>query len=369
MSTPAKVLVVDDTPHNVKLLADLLGVKGYAVATAATGEEALAKLPIEKPDLVLLDVMMPGLSGYEVCRQIRADPETVLLPVVMVTSLDPQGERVKGIEAGADDFLSKPINQPELFARVRSLLRVKALQEEVRRQADALKEWNIKLEERVREQVGELDRLGQLKRFFSPHVADAILTSGEKSILVPHRREICYVFVDLRGFTAFTDSAEPEEVESVLRQYHDAMGVVVTEFGGTLDRFAGDGILIFFNDPLPIAEPGKQAAKMALTMQARFVPLRSQWLDVGHDLALGIGIAQGFATLGAFGFEGRWDYSAIGSVVNLASRLSDEARSGQVLIDRRTRAALGDAAEVEPLGPLILKGYSQPVGAFVLKRL
>jgi adenylate cyclase len=186
---------------------------------------------------------------------------------------------------------------------------------------------------------------------------------------VPHRREICYVFVDLRGFTAFTDSAEPEEVESVLRQYHDAMGVVVTEFGGTLDRFAGDGILIFFNDPLPIAEPGKQAAKMALTMQARFVPLRSQWLDVGHDLALGIGIAQGFATLGAFGFEGRWDYSAIGSVVNLASRLSDEARSGQVLIDRRTRAALGDAAEVEPLGPLILKGYSQPVGAFVLKRL
>lgn len=369
MSTPAKVLVVDDTPHNVKLLADLLGVKGYAVATATTGEEALAKLPIEKPDLVLLDVMMPGLSGYDVCQRIRANPETVLLPVVMVTSLDPQGERVKGIEAGADDFLSKPINQPELLARVRSLLRVKALQEEVRRQADALKEWNIKLEERVREQVRELDRLGQLKRFFSPLVADAILTSGEKSILAPHRREICYVFVDLRGFTAFTDSAEPEEVESVLRQYHDAMGVVVTEFGGTLDRFAGDGILIFFNDPLPIAEPGKQAARMALKMQARFVPLREAWLKVGHDLALGIGIAQGFATLGAFGFEGRWDYSAIGSVVNLASRLSGEARSGQVLIDRRTRAALGDAAEVEPLGPLTLKGYAQPVGAFVLNRL
>jgi class 3 adenylate cyclase len=369
VSTPAKVLVVDDTPHNVKLLADLLGVKGYAVATAATGEEALAKLPVEKPDLVLLDVMMPGLSGYEVCQRIRADPETVLLPVVMVTSLDPHGERVKGIEAGADDFLSKPINQPELFARVRSLLRVKALQEEVRRQAEALKEWNVKLEQRVREQVAELDRLGQLKRFFSPHVADAILTSGEKSILAPHRREICYVFVDLRGFTAFTDSAEPEEVETVLREYHAAMGALVTDCGGTLDRFAGDGILIFFNDPLPIAEPGRCAAKMALTMQARFAPLRERWLKVGHDLALGIGIAQGFATLGAFGFEGRWDYSAIGGVVNLASRLSDEARSGQVLIDRRTRAALGDAAEVDPIGPLSLKGYSQPVGAFVLKRL
>jgi class 3 adenylate cyclase len=208
-------------------------------------------------------------------------------------------------------------------------------------------------------------------RYWPQDQATAYVDSalGEKSILVPHRREICYVFVDLRGFTTFTDSAEPEEVESVLRQYHDAMGVVVTEFGGTVDRFAGDGILIFFNDPLPIDEPGKQAAKMALTMQDRFVPLRERWLKVGHDLALGIGIAQGYATLGAFGFEGRWDYSAIGGVVNLASRLCDEARSGQVLIDRRTRAALGDAAEVEPLGPLTLKGYSQPVAAFVLKRL
>jgi adenylate cyclase len=369
VTTLAKVMVVDDTPHNVKLLADLLGVKGYAVATAATGEEALAKLAIEQPDLVLLDVMMPGLSGYEVCARIRADPATALLPVVMVTSLDPHQERVKGIEAGADDFLSKPINQPELFARVRSLLRVKALQDEVRRQALALKEWNVKLEQRVDEQVAQLDRMAQLKRFFSPAVADAIMTAGEKSILAPHRREISYVFTDLRGFTAFTDAAEPEEVEAVLRDYQAAMGAVVTAYDGTLDRFAGDGILIFFNDPLPIAEPGKRAAAMALAMQAGFVPLRERWLKFGNDLALGIGIAQGFATLGAFGFEGRLDYSAIGSVVNLASRLCDEATSGQILIDRRTRAALGEAAAVEAVGPLALKGYAQPVPAFLLKGL
>jgi len=369
VTASAKILVVDDTPHNVKLLADLLSVKGYAVATAATGEEALAKIGGAKPDLVLLDVMMPGLSGYDVCRRIREDAATALLPVVLVTSLDPVQERVKGIEAGADDFLSKPINQPELFARVRSLLRVKALQDEVGRQAEALKVANLKLEQRVDEQVAQLDRLSQLKRFFSPAVADAIISAGEKSILSPHRREISYVFVDLRGFTAFTDSAEPEEVEQVLREYHDTLGKVIAGHEGTVDRFAGDGILIFFNDPLPVPHPGRRAVTMALAMQAAFAPLQERWQKLGYELALGIGIAQGYATLGAFGFEGRWDYSAIGGVVNLASRLSDEAQSGQILICRRTRAALGDAGEAEAVGPLALKGFSQPVPAFLLKRL
>jgi class 3 adenylate cyclase/CheY-like chemotaxis protein len=369
MSEPAKILVVDDTPANVKLLGDLLTVKGFAVATAANGEEGLAKLAAETPDLVLLDVMMPGLSGYDVCRRIRADPATALLPVVLVTSLDPQGERLKGIEAGADDFLSKPINQPELFARVRSLLRVKALQDEVKRQADELKEWNAKLEERVADQVTQMQRLSQLKRFFSPRVAEAIITAGESSILALHRREICYVFADLRGFTSFTDHAEPEEVEAVLRDYHATMGAIANAHDGTIDRFAGDGILIFFNDPFPVPEPGKRAAAMALAMQARFAPLRAQWQALGHDLDLGIGIALGFATLGAFGFEGRCDYSAIGSVVNLADRLCGEATGGQILIDRRTRAGLGEAADVAPVGPLALKGYAQPVPAFNLKGL
>ena len=369
MSEPAKILVVDDTPANVKLLGDLLRVKGFAVATAANGEEGLAKLAAESPDLVLLDVMMPGLSGYDVCRRIRADPATALLPVVLVTSLDPQGERLKGIEAGADDFLSKPINQPELFARVRSLLRVKALQDEVKRQADELKGWNAKLEERVADQVTQMQRLSQLKRFFSPKVAEAIITAGESSILALHRREICYVFADLRGFTSFTDHAEPEEVEAVLRDYHATMGAIANAHDGTIDRFAGDGILIFFNDPFPVPEPGKRAAAMALAMQERFAPLRAQWQALGHDLDLGIGIALGFATLGAFGFEGRRDYSAIGSVVNLADRLCGEATGGQILIDRRTRAGLGEAADVAPVGPLALKGYAQPVPAFYLKGL
>jgi len=363
---PAKVLVVDDTPPNVKLLGDLLAVKGYAVATAASGEEALSKVASDMPDIVLLDIMMPGLSGYDVCQRLRADPNTALLPIVLVTSLDPQQERVKGIEAGADDFLSKPINQAELFARVRSLLRVKSLQDEVKRQADALKEWNTKLEERVAEQVAQLDRMSQLKRFFSPTVAEAIVSAGENSILALHRRDICYVFVDLRGFTAFTDSAEPEEVQAVLHDYHATMGALITEYEGTLDRFAGDGILIFFNDPLPVSEPAPRAARMALAMRERFVPLRERWSKMGYDLDIGIAIAKGFATLGAFGFEGRFDYTAIGGVVNLAARLCSECQAGQILIDRRARASLSDDWNIEPVGPLVLKGYAQPVPAFAL---
>jgi adenylate cyclase len=367
MSTQAKVLVVDDTPNNVKLLADVLGVKGYSVTTAASGEEALQKIAADPPDIVLLDVMMPGLSGYDVCRRIREVERTALLPIVLVTALDPDKERIKGIEAGADDFLTKPINTGELFARVRSLLRVKALQDEVRRQSESLQLLNATLEQRVSEQVAEIDRLGQLRRFFSPNVADAIMSAGEKSILAPHRREICYVFLDLRGFTTFTDAAEPEEVEGVLREFHQAMGSLVTHAGGTIDRFAGDGILIFFNDPLPMPDFGLRAARMALQMQQRFGPMRERWLNLGFDLGLGIGIAQGFATLGAFGFEGRWDYSAIGSVVNLAARLCDEAQGGQILIDRRTRAALGDKATVEAPVPLSLKGFVQPVPSFLLR--
>ena len=208
--------------------------------------------------------------------------------------------------------------------------------------------------------------MGQLKRFFAPAVADAIVSAGEQSILAPHRREICYVFVDLRGFTAFTDAAEPEEVQSVLREYHATMGALINEYEGTLDRFAGDGILIFFNDPLPVPDAARRAAAMALRMQQRFRALRSRWQKQGYELDLGIGIAKGFATLGAFGFEGRFDYSAIGSVVNLAARLCGEAGPGEVLLDRRARAAIDDAADVASVGPLTLKGYSQPVPAFRL---
>lgn len=369
MSEPARILVVDDTPQNVKLLADLLAGKGYAVITATSGPEALALIDRERPDLVLLDVVMPEMSGYEVCRRIRARPETQVLPVVMVTALDPAQERVKGLEAGADDFLTKPINRAELLARVRSLLRIKQLYATVEAQAAQLAEWNRTLEQRVQEQVAQLERLGRLKRFFSPQLAELIVAGGAEDPLRSHRREITVIFADLRGFTAFAETAEPEEVMGVLREYHAEMGRLILAHEGTLERFAGDGMMIFFNDPVPVPDPVARALRMALAMRDRVGALLGRWRRHGFALHLGIGISRGYATLGAIGFEGRWDYAAIGTVTNLAARLCGEARPGQVLVSARVLAAAEELVEWEPVGELQLRGFSRPVPAYNVLRL
>ncbi len=362
----AHILVVDDTPANVKLLVDVLTARGYRLSAAVNGEEALARIAEQVPDLVLLDIMMPGLSGYDVCRRIRAEPATALLPVVLCTSLDPKQERINGIEAGADDFIPKPINQQELFARVKSLLRIKALQDEVKAQAAQLAEWNSKLEERVSEQVAQMSRLERLKSFFSPQLAEAIVNGGGDELLKTHRREIAVVFIDLRGFTAFTDRAEPEEVMEFLHDFHARMGRIVLAHGGTLERFAGDSVMIFFNDPVPMERPAEAAVRMALDMQQAFPPLAEIWHKSGFDLGLGCGIAMGYATLGQIGFEGRWDYAAIGGVTNLAARLCGEAGGGQVLVDRKVMARVEGLFGAEEVGPLALKGLTHPVPAFAL---
>jgi adenylate cyclase len=365
----ARILVVDDTPMNVKMLADILEFDGYRVVTAAAGREALLKLRETSPDLVLLDVMMPDLNGYDVCRAIRADPATEMLPIVMVTALDPAAERVRGIDAGADDFLTKPINHAELLARVRSLLRIKRFHDTVQAQAEKLREWNDKLEERVREQVAQLGRLGRLKGFFSAQLAEAIVSGGAEALLRPHRREITVMFVDLRGFTAFTESTPPEEVMSVLADYHGLVGSLVTDHQGTVERFAGDGMMIFFNDPIPVEDASGQAVRMALLLQERFVRLRTQWRERGHDLHLGAGLATGPATLGTIGFEGRRDYAAIGSVTNLAARLCAEAKGGQILTDAATLTRAGALVLSEEVGVLPLKGFVQPVQVFDIRGL
>ena len=366
-----KILVVDDVAMNVKLLADLLAAKGYATVTASSGPEALERLASDGPDLVLLDVMMPGMSGYEVCAAIRADPVHAMLPVVLVTALDPAEERVKGLEAGADDFLSKPVSQGELLARVRSLLRIKRLYDEVARHRAELAEINRTLERRVADGIEQLEKVGRLKRFFSPHLAERIVAGGADDPLKSHRREITVVFLDLRGFTTFTETADPEEVMGVLGEYHAAMGRLILEHEGTLERFTGDGIMVFFNDPVPIDAPAARAARMALAMRRAVAALGQGWKKRGYDLAMGVGIAEGFATLGAIGFPGRIDYGAIGTVTNLAARLCDVAPGGEIYVSQRVAGRLEDDFRVEPVGDLALVGFhrSLPVCRLVDARV
>ena len=355
------ILVVDDTPPNIKVLDAILAPRGYAVVSATSGPEALERVARQPPDLILLDIVMPGMDGYEVCRRLRADPATRLLPVIMITASGDQ-EKVRAIEAGADDFIPKPFNQAELLARVRSLLRIKEYHDTIERQAAQLAEWNRTLEARVRQQVEELERLGRLRRFLSPQVAELI--AGDERLLESHRTQITVVFCDLRGFTAFSATVEPEEVMTILREYHEALGALIFQFGGTLERFTGDGLMVFFNDPLPSADPPWQAVQMAVAMRERAGELIARWRRYGHELGFGVGIALGYATLGKIGFEGRFDYAAIGPVTNLASRLCDEAGSGQILVSQRVYAAVEERVVAEPVGELPLKGLPRPEPAF-----
>jgi adenylate cyclase len=306
---------------------------------------------------------MPEMDGYEVCRRLRQDPATAFLPVVMITASGDQ-ERLLAIEAGADDFVAKPFDQAELLARVRSLLRIKRYHDTIEGQAAELAEWNRTLEQRVQEQVGQLERMGRLRRFLSPQLADLVVSSGDESFLDSHRRDITVVFCDLRAFTAFAETAEPEEVMGVLDDYFQALGDLVTRFEGTLERFTGDGLMVFFNDPLPCEDAPLRAVRMAVAMRNRIQGLAQGWARHGYDLALGVGVAQGYATLGRIGFEGRSDYTAIGNCTNLAARLCAEARPWQILLSPRVHAAVEEFVTSEPVGELTLRGFSRPVATF-----
>jgi adenylate cyclase len=363
-----RVLVVDDQPANVRLLDAILSPHGYDVATASSGEEALRSIAAARPDLVLLDVRMPGIDGYEVCRRIREQPETAYLPVVMVTASGEE-QKVRALRAGADDFLTKPVDRQELLARVASLARIKRYQDTIQRQSAELTDWNRELESRVARQVAQLERMGRLRRFLSPQLAELIVDSGDESFLESHRREIVVVFCDLRGFTPFAESSEPEEVMGVLGQYHEALGDLIYRFDGTLERFTGDGLMVFFNDPVRCEDGPLRAIRMSVAMRSRVRTLAEAWSRQGHDLALGIGIAQGYATLGRIGFDARHDYAAIGTVTNLAARLCSDAGPWEILVTERVHAGAGPEVVAEDAGVRSLRGFRRPVRAFAVKGL
>jgi class 3 adenylate cyclase len=360
-AAPATILVVDDDEQNRELLARRLTREGHRVRVAKGGLEALAIAQEEPVDLVLLDVMMPDLDGPAVLERLKQDPERRHIPVLMISALDETASVIRSIELGAEDYLPKPCDAVLLRARIGACLEKKRLLDQEDQHALALAEWNRTLEQRVQEQVAQVERLGRLKRFFSPALAEAIVAGGADDPLRTHRREVTVVFLDLRGFTAFAETAEPEEVMGVLREYHEAMGRLILEHEGTLERFAGDGMMVFFNDPVPVENPAERAVRMAAAMRDRVRELRAGWRKRGHDLDLGVGIAQGYATIGAIGFEGRWDYGAIGTVTNLAARLCAEAQGGQVLVTSRVAAAVEGLADVEEVGALSLRGLTRPV--------
>ncbi|TDN92850.1 response regulator [Microbacterium sp. BK668] len=365
---PVTVLAVDDVPQNLRLLDATLSPRGYRVVTAASGSEALDVLPASRADLVLLDIVMPDIDGYEVCRRIRLAPATRFLPVVMITASGDQ-ERLRAIEAGADDFISKPFQREELLARVASLARIKRYHDTIERQARELAAWNAELEGRVTAQLEDLERMGRLRRFLPPQLVDLVMDSHEEDFLASHRREIVVVFCDLRGFTSFAESSEPEEVMGVLSEYHHALGGLIDLFGGTLERFTGDGLMVFFNDPVPCDDPAERAVAMAVAMRERVAGLIAGWERRGYRLGFGVGIAQGYATLGRIGFPGRSDYAAIGSVTNLAARLCAAADAGQILVAQRVFSAVEALVEARPVGELDLRGFSRPVRVFDIAAL
>jgi adenylate cyclase len=369
MSAGGTILVVDDRPENIRLLEAVLAPRGHTVVTATSGQAALERLAATPAvQLVLLDIVMPGMDGYAVCRALREDPATRFLPVVMITASGNE-EKLAAIEAGADDFLTKPFDQAELLARVRSLLRIKGYHDKIEAQAAELEHWNRELEERVREQVDALERLGRLRRFLSPQLAELVISTDDDSILQTHRREITVVFCDLRGFTHFAETVEPEDVMLVLGEYHAALGECVHHFEGTLERFTGDGLMVFFNDPLPCPDAPERAVRMAVAMRERVEQLGAGWTRRGFELGFSVGIAQGHATLGRIGFEGRSDYAAIGTVTNLAARLCADAGPSQILVSQRIQAATDGLAVADPVGELELRGFSRPTRAYAIIKL
>jgi adenylate cyclase len=357
------VLVVDDLAPNVRLLEAVLSPKGFRVATASSGVEALDVLSKEHPDLVLLDIVMPGMDGYEVCRRIREDPRTAFLPVIMITASGAE-EKIRAIESGADDFVNKPFDQAELLARVRSLVRVKRYHDTIENQAAELARWNHELEQRVQNQIEQLERVNRLRRFLPAQLADLIVSSGDESVLNGHRREITVVCCDLHGFIAFAETAEPEDVWEILGEYHGALGDLVTGFEGTLERFSGGGLVVFFNDPIPCDDAPLRSIRMALAMRQRVQELADGWQRRGYELAFGVGIAQGYATLGQVGYADRFDYAAIGSVTNLAACLCEEAAPWQVLVTQRVNAAAEGHVVSRLVGELSLRGFSRPIRTF-----
>ena len=366
----AHVLVVDDDPLNRSILAISLERDGHRVSQSENGRVALDVLARADVDVVLMDIEMPVMDGYAVLRHRHDAPDLRSIPFIVISAVDDMASVVACVELGAEDYLAKPFDPVLLKARLGACLEMKRLRDHERvllatvtAQAERLEEWNRELAVRVEEKVHEVEQLSRLRGFVSPQIAEMIVSGGEEA-LRSHRRDITVLFSDFRGFTAFAETSEPEDVIGVLSEFHAAVGPLVFEHHGTLSQFAGDGMMVFFNDPVPVDQPALAAVRLGVAMRACAEELRTHWQALGHDLTLGVGIASGFATCGRIGFDGRFEYTVMGTVVNLAARLCGAAAGGQVLITNRVLAATQPLVDAVSIGELDLKGLTRPVPAY-----
>jgi class 3 adenylate cyclase len=373
-----------------RIEGNVLRVIGAAGPTAAKVRELLPELPLEPTDPAvrsLLDNRQVAVEdrratlanehgeiahalrnlpiGSQAFTPLAREGKAIGVMIVNRSEVRPFQEHELELMKGFADQAVIAIENARLLSELRESYRVVQQQAgTLEAQSQELVKLNQQLEQRVADQVGEIERMGRLRRFLPPQVADLIVTSGTEKQLESHRREITALFCDLRGFTGFSESSDPEDVMALLRDYHAAIGKIVIKYSGTLERFAGDGVMVIFNDPVPVPNPALQAVRMALDMRVTLGALIERWRRLGHDLGFGIGIAHGFATLGTIGFEGRFDYAAIGTVSNVASRLCDEAKPGQILISPRVLLEVEDAVTVETVGDFELKGIRRPVAAY-----
>ncbi|MDX1513075.1 MAG: adenylate/guanylate cyclase domain-containing protein [Gammaproteobacteria bacterium] len=338
------VLVVDDQQANIELFEAMLSEFDYRVTAAADGIEALEVVDSDPPDLIIMDIMMPRLDGLAATRKVKERPESRSIPVLLVTGLSDTRDRVKGLEAGADDFLGKPFTRVELVARVRSLLRIKALHDELEQKNALL--YQV------------------LNRYVSEEVAEEVLRDPERNLkLGGHSCVLSVLFADIRGFTPFSEKRPATEVVEVLNEVFSALSPVIFEYHGTLDKFLGDAIMAFFGAPISGHNDAERAVRAARAMQVRFAEL-SRGIAAMKELALGIGICTGEAVVGNIGSERMMDYTVIGNIPNTASRLQSAASGGQILIDHPTYEAVRDIVTVTPTAPLVLKGRSEPLHAY-----
>jgi adenylate cyclase len=346
-----RILVVDDEVDNRELLRFCLDLAGYQVTTARNGREALQEVERELPDLILLDVMMPGLDGYQVCAKLKEDKATQFIPIVMITALQGTEDRVKAIEAGADDFLSKPFDEHELMARVKSLLRIKGLHDELERKNELL--FRI------------------MNRYVTEEISTMILDAPDRYLrLGGESRIVTVLFADIRGFTEFSGIHSAKRVVEVLNGFFSELTRVIFGYKGTFDKYIGDAVMAFYGAPVSYEDDVIRALQTALEMQQVFGQMKEKWGgEELASLALGVGLNTGEAVVGNIGSEKVMDYTVIGDTVNVARRLQEIAGPGQILISQTTYWQVKDQAIVEELHPMLLEGKLEPSAIYELKGL